>query len=39
MYIIEDIRREISNKPKSSYAQWNPYAFKLWYDGMTKKEK
>ena len=36
---MEDIRREISNKPKSHYAQWNPYAFKLWYDGMTKKEK
>jgi len=21
------------------YGQWNPYSFKLWYDGMTKKEK
>tara|TARA_B100001250_G_C19697416_1_gene743210 strand:+ start:42 stop:1157 length:1116 start_codon:yes stop_codon:yes gene_type:complete len=36
---MEDIKREISKRPKSNYAQWNPYAFKLWYDGMMKKEK
>tara|TARA_B100000287_G_scaffold386823_1_gene394951 strand:- start:71 stop:1183 length:1113 start_codon:yes stop_codon:yes gene_type:complete len=24
---------------KYTYSQWQPYAFKLWYDGMTKKGK
>ena len=24
---------------KYTYSQWQPYAFKLWYDGMTKKAK
>ena len=22
---------------KYTYSQWQPYAFKLWYDGMTRK--
>ena len=36
---MEDILREITKKPTSNYAQWNPHAFKVWDNGMTKKEK
>tara|TARA_B100001996_G_scaffold129126_1_gene98054 strand:+ start:143 stop:1279 length:1137 start_codon:yes stop_codon:yes gene_type:complete len=36
---MEDLMREISENPSSYYAQWSKYAFKLWYNGMTEKEK
>ena len=36
---MQDVMRELSERPESSYGQWSPYAFKLWYDGMTKKGK
>jgi len=31
------VNQEGGNTP--SYGQWGNYAFKVWYDGMTKKEK
>ena len=34
-----DIMDQANNNSRSGYGQWTPYAFKLWYDGMTKKEK
>ena len=35
----DDIHQHLFTNPSPSYGQWTPYAFKLWYDGMTKKEK
>ena len=35
----KEIHRKVYNTSTPSYGQWNNYAFKLWYEGMTKKEK
>jgi len=34
-----DIHHNLNENSAPTYGQWTPYAFKLWYDGMTKKEK
>ena len=34
-----DIMDQANNNSRSGYGQWTPYAFKLWYDGMMRKEK
>ena len=36
---MSDIKFEERGGSSPKYGQWTPYAFKLWYDGMTKKEK
>ena len=33
-----DIHQHLFTNPSPSYGQWTPYAFKVWYDGMTKKK-
>ena len=35
----DEIKLDGERNDVPTYAQWNPYAFKLWYEGMTKKEK
>ena len=34
-----EIHRKVHKISIPIYGQWNDYAFKLWYEGMTKKEK
>ena len=34
-----DIMDQANNNSRLGYGQWTPYAFKLWYDGMMRKEK
>ena len=34
-----DLKLNLNKHPNACYGQWTPYAFKLWYEGMTKKEK
>ena len=38
-YSWKEIHRKVYNTSTPSYGQWNNYGFKLWYEGMTKKEK
>jgi hypothetical protein len=33
------IKMDLYNDPTPFYGQWNYHAFKVWYNGMTKKEK
>ena len=35
----DEIKLDGETNDTPTYAQWTPYAFKLWYEGMTKKEK
>ena len=35
----DEIKLDGEKNDVPTYAQWNPYAFKLWYEGMTKKGK
>ena len=35
----KELHLNLYNTSIPSYGQWNNYAFKLWYEGMTKKEK
>ena len=38
-YNWKEIYRRVYDTSTPSYGQWAIYAFKLWYEGMTKKEK
>ena len=35
----DHIHRGLDENPYPTYGQWTDYSFKIWYEGMTKKEK